>query len=310
MTATRTDVHRVAAIVPADYAPLLCYALPGIGGDPGYNLALLAAARTGEPQQERTWTFDERTGRVVPGGWVTVRSPWGKVPFFGETTGRCDCCGASFRYGEVWRHRASGEAIHLGHQCAAKYNLTMDVSQLERHKERVAKMMKGRRETAARRAATRLWARANWALLPLLRVDHDIARSMRLKLIQTGCKWGLSEKQIALLRTLKERIDNPPAPEKKTRAPVGRLLVRGVIQKVDSRPGYTSWSGPTWKMTVRVETPEGNWRCWGTIPNSVWGELSAEQLKGRTIEFTATLEAGETDPAFAFFKRPSGARLV
>ena len=35
-----------------------------------------------------------------------------------------------------------------------------------------------------------------------------------------------------------------------------------------------------------------------------------EQLKGRRVEFTATVEVSDNDPAFGFYSRPSKASLV
>jgi hypothetical protein len=66
-----------------------------------------------------------------------------------------------------------------------------------------------------------------------------------------------------------------------------------------------------YKMTVKVETADGVWFAWGTIPNKllesvdVGSEGRIYTLRGMKVELTATLVAGR-DPHFAFMKRPVG----
>ena len=73
----------------------------------------------------------------------------------------------------------------------------------EPDKYRQALMREDRRR---RRRSVFAWGRANRAILPLLRLDHDIAEEIRMRLIFTGAKFGLSGKQVSLLRHLKELL--------------------------------------------------------------------------------------------------------
>ena len=40
-------------------------------------------------------------------------------------------------------------------------------------------------------------------------------------------------------------------------------------------------------------------------PTGRWGRTRDEQLKGRRVEFTATVEVSDNDPVFGFYSRPS-----
>jgi len=95
----RTDCHRPGAIVPTAYQHMHFYALPDptIPGDRGLNLPEVVAYCA---------------GKVVFGG-----------------LGKCGVCGASFNYGELWVHEATGEIVHMGHDCALKYHAYPVLSQ-------------------------------------------------------------------------------------------------------------------------------------------------------------------------------------
>ncbi len=142
-----------------------------------------------------------------------------------------------------------------------------------------------------------------------------ILRDMYDKLHRYG---SLSEKQIAFAHKLANQILNPPPPkpvERHVPAPLGRVSVRGTIVSVKH---YDTDYGPSTKMTVKVETPNGSWLVWVTVPSSISTEFWATPgqhdeiapwLKGKEVEFTATLTRGN-DEHFAFGKRPSKARIV
>ncbi len=72
------------------------------------------------------------------------------------------------------------------------------------------------------------------------------------------------------------------------------------------------------KMTVEMD---GRQRVYGTVPAAILDALTGgvisggdaprdEQLKGRRVRFTATVEVSDNDPAFGFYSRPSKASLV
>jgi hypothetical protein len=106
---------------------------------------------------------------------------------------------------------------------------------------------------------------------------------------------------------------SPFAEEKHVPAPEGRVTVRG---RVVSKKGVESAYGWTLKMTVKVETTEGTWLAWGTVPADLaliqHPTIEYQQTvleRGDEIEFTATLACGR-DAHFAIFKRPTKARVI
>jgi hypothetical protein len=97
------------------------------------------------------------------------------------------------------------------------------------------------------------------------------------------------------------------AAEVKCAAPEGRVEIRGKVLKAEWREGFT-YNSETLKMIVLVETPAGNFRVWSTVPAALPGD--PDVLRGKVIEFTATLKRSDRDEAFAFASRPTKARLV
>ena len=83
---------------------------------------------------------------------------------------------------------------------------------------------------------------------------------------------------------------------------------RGEVREVgDTTAGYREIS--TLKMTVEMD---GGQRVYGTVPAAILDALTGgvisggdaprdEQLKGRRVEFTATVEVSDNDPAFGFY---------
>lgn len=98
----------------------------------------------------------------------------------------------------------------------------------------------------------------------------------------------------------------------------GRQVIGGVVRSarwVETRVGYREVS--TLKMTVVMD---GGQRVYGTVPAAILDSLSGgvvsggdvprdEVLRGRRVEFTATVEVSD-DPVFGFYSRPSRASLV
>jgi hypothetical protein len=142
---------------------------------------------------------------------------------------------------------------------------------------------------------------ANPGLRNALMHNHRISMDLDAKLMSFG---SLSPAQIALAFKLYAEALCPARPtETNVAAPTGRQTIRGTVVSVKEHRGDF---GDTWKMTVKVVTPAGTWLCWGTIPTGVEGGIVE---KGVEVEFTGTLQAGR-EPHFAFFKRPSKARVI
>lgn len=179
----------------------------------------------------------------------------------------CDHCGARFKYGALYIHNPTGELIALGHLCAEAVDLSYDNSKAARMRKANADARKRVIERARRWAGLIAWARENRQLLPFLRTEHVITQDIRRRLISTGATWGLSEKQEDLVRKLATEAQRAPK-EKERHVPVPategqRIDVEGVVVSVKAQ----EW-GPL-KMTVKVETPDGSWLVWGTVPDAL-----------------------------------------
>jgi hypothetical protein len=78
----------------------------------------------------------------------------------------------------------------------------------------------------------------------------------------------------------------------------GRQVLTGEITKI-------AWKsndfGGAWKITVALENGT---KVWGSLPSALEPEGDVQDLVGKTITMTATVEAGDDDPTFGFFKRP------
>ena len=133
MTA-RTDVHRVGAVIPSDYAPLFAYERPQRTG-PGFRFDCVRDRGTwkefapgvvgmvAEGRHDADLLCCVMGMRSLPSvRWAEQGGPQ-----------HCSICGAYFAAGELWQHRPSGEVIHVGHDCADKYALPgMDRAAWER----------------------------------------------------------------------------------------------------------------------------------------------------------------------------------
>lgn len=301
----RTDAHRPGSIVPAEYEYVMSYALStekfrGFGLDCRRERAVFEATAqdvlNGRPGNLVSEGTHDSGGRCCLQAMRDAGVPWAAT----GSTGKCTVCGAVYLYGDVWRHEPTGEHIHVGHQCADKYRLLVDRSAWELALDR-AKHAAAVELTRTAKAAERAeFLSKHEGLAADLEVDHPIVRDIASKFVQY-C--SLSEKQVALVRKLAHEVRNPVvrAEEKHVAAPTGRVLVQGKIVSV--KTVESEW-GTTRKIVVKVETPEGSWLCYGSLPSSI-----CDAAKGDVAEFTATLSPGR-ESHFAFASRPSKARIV
>lgn len=223
--------------------------------------------------------------------------------------GKCSVCGANYIYGDVWVHEPTGEHIHIGYDCAAKYQMMADRSEYElaagRHRQAAAREIA---KAQAKEERARFLAQHEGleeALKKPHRIIQDIAQ--RFQEYKT-----LSEKQVALVMKLAKESETQQE-EKKAVAPVGgRKTFQGTIVSTKSQDGFHG--NIEYKMTVKVETADGVWFAWGTIPSALFDQVEAGEqgkiytLRGMKVEISATLEAGR-DPHFAFMKRPIGSLI-
>lgn len=286
----RIDCHRPGAIIPGDYVYLFSVIIPGSDPFERWNTDLAVEAfRKAHAKGCRTW-----------GG-----------------LGCCGVCGAHYRYGDVWEHAPTGDLINLGHDCATKYELVADRSDFDARKVSLEQRRRALHEATRRE---RQW-NSFIDRVPGLResfegVDKDAEDGAAHRLRDLSSKlreWGkLSEKQIAFALSLGSRRMCPEQPKKeemKVPAPIieARSTIRGVLV---AKKAHESDYGIAIKGTIKITTPAGIWLAWGTLPSSLLGDGKTKGADvGDEIELVARLHAGR-EPHFAFFKRPTNARIV
>lgn len=309
----RTDTHRPGAIVPAEYTYLFSYnGATSVDGwpVPSYGINCELDRRTfpkmvgplpaGVEESDRPDYVVN--GQHDPDGLCCVVGMLAAGHKLIGNTCNCTVCGTHFVYGDVWRHDPTGEHIHVGHQCARKYQLLADRSQWELdmgRRKQAAAVMAQRAQNAEERA---VFLAAHPGLESALKEDHRIIRDIadRFQSYRT-----LSDKQIALVFKLAEEVRNPKPAERTTPAPIvegKRQTFRGVIVSLKNQETIY---GETTRMTVKVTKEDGSvWLAWGTAPAGLWADQHIGSRKGATVEVKARLKAGR-DPHFAIMSRPS-----
>lgn len=277
-TKQRTDIHRPGEIIPANYTHL-------------HEFGRIWSSYDPDDGADEEWDGMEFacTAYEVAGAYIHGDRHDPKAVL------RCDICGARYKFGSLFAH-TSGEVISVGHDCAHAMHLAYDKAAALRIKGRSDQLNKARLEYRRRFRALKTWARSESTveLRTALRHDHRITKEIRARLVSTGAKWGLSEAQIALVLKL---ATEPQVEEKLVAAPIvdKRQTVEGTIVSLKLHDGDY---GSTWKMTVKVETPEGNWLAWGTLPATLEGEaLEAYKADDELVaaEISRVLEKAQTD---------------
>lgn len=314
----RADIHRPAEIQPADYEYLFSFSYMGLYGDPEYNVALLVATQTGEPQKEDVYGISP-TGQLCVVGTREVQSPWGKLQYFEKENGKsgCDICGAHYRHGDVFRHKASGECIQIGHICADKMHLVSDRSkwvaarksaaELKKSAERKQKQLQWQRIRAhQRREKLRSFLRNHRGIGRTLKGDHHILRDLRGRLIQYG---SLSPAQIDLAERIHGDLGRPEI--KEVMPPNGRVEVTGTIMGFKE---VESDYGSVLKMILQVNNDGAGYRLFGTVPQSICDQAwemtgsGVSSLRGATVKLTANVQPKEA--GFGFYSRPTKSWIV
>lgn len=297
----RNDLHRVGAIVPAHYRYVMSYALSS-GDRQSVNLDCEA------PAYDPVTLETRKPGKHGAGPCCLMNIKRNLATKWADhgTTGRCTVCGAQFVYGDVWMHEPTGEHIHIGHECAEKYQLLTDRSEFEllvgRAKDAAARVVQAKKNAEERAA----FLAEHPGLVDALTFKHRIIEDIAEK-FKTYRR--LSDAQIALVYKIIEEEKNPKPAEVHVPAPSGRQTFRATIVSIKEHGDRYSRFGASWKMTVKVATGEGVWLGWGTVP-TMHGPDGAFlfPVKGDELEVTATLEAGR-EAHFAFMKRPK-AKIV
>ena len=145
--------------------------------------------------------------------------------------------------------------------------------------------------------------------------DHSnnaFARDLVAKLNQYGswsdrqveCFLASVERDHTFARQRAERATQEAARRATAQpAPQGRVTVEGQVVGVKEHQmegyGYRVDEVTVFKMTVLLDNGS---KVWLTLPSG----FSSQEVRGRRIRVTATFTRSNTDPTFAFGKRPSG----
>lgn len=281
----RTDIHRRGAIQPEFYTYVGWY-------------TLRALAKKGSPAQVLRASVEAWQGSEEAQDFKAMQ--WGDW-------GQCAVCGARYVMGEVWKHKETMDHIHVGWECALKYRQIVasgaDWSAIKDERDR---WLKGQRAAAKLAEKTASFLAQNPGLAEALETDHHISRDLKFNLAQWG---NLTPGQVALAYRLRDQVAVAAQKraaqqiEAKVAAPTGRRTIRGVV--VSLKQHESERFGLTLKMTVKVQTAEGVWLAWGTVP----GNIAEKVGRGDEVQFDGELEQGR-EPHFAFFRRPTKAEIV
>ncbi len=298
---SRDDVHRPSAIVPADYeavrdyhisSTLSGYPIPSFGID--CEMAFVSSI-----------TRERVVGKHGTGDRCCIarlRAAGYKFADVGGI-GRCSICGACFVYGEVFRHKPTGELVHMGHECAAKYQIMADRSESDMALGRAKAQMAREIQTKVNAEERAAFLAGHAGLAEALETKHRIVEAIAEKFRTYR---NLTDKQIALVFKLAAEAKMPAKPEEKNiPAPVGKETFRGKVVSIKCRPDpYAPWKQVS-KATIKVTTDDGVWLAWGSVPS-----LKDDFVHvGDELEIKATLQAGR-DAHFVFMKRPRATLIV
>ena len=281
---TRADVHAPRCFVPGNYEFVLAYQLETM---------------------EDGWPVPPINVDLV----IELRNSGAKFAARGGL-GKCTVCGAMFKTGEVWKHTPTGEHVHLGHNCAEKYDLMVDLSEFELARERAKRSAKAAARRKTNALARERFLAENPGLKEVLEQGrHPILCDLAAR-FQNYCE--LSPKAVELaFKIFAEENGKPAKPAELPPMPVpfqaGRQTFAGTVISVKSEDGY--YGRPQYRWTVKVETPVGYWLAWGTVPYALLESMPVgehgrlHELRGKRVQVQAQLEAGN-EPHFCFMKRP------
>lgn len=214
----------------------------------------------------------------------------------------CDHCGASFFWGNIYRHRPTNRIIVVGHICAERFGLESRAAWIQEQVRR-------EREAIERRNATVLAANTWLAEYPdLIEVigpdahpEHDILIDLKSKLFQWG---SLTEKQAGLARKIDLELKTPKVMKPKVDVVEGKgITITGTVISTRSEEVNFGYRGSiVFKMLVEDDR---GFRLWGTVPASI-----GDTERGEKVTFTADVERSKDDSTFGFFKRPRKGQVL
>ena len=341
---TRTDVHRIAVLDPADYE---LAAFEDVHEDEGYFEWFRPAFDTdGYIAYGRGGNFNAPTEDEI----AAIRD---RLVGHGHN---CVVCGGNHgqRYWHYFLHLPSGEIIQVGSACSRKVGLGSreELEDLIACERRVMAEERGRflsGNPAARRALdyamahierTGLVLRDDGYCHTLTDADGEYHADFVTEFYRDLTKRfnreaNITDKQVALAIKLeterpdREQRDADRAAQRQAEedaaAPIpddvkgNRVVLTGKVATVQFRDNDF---GGAFKLLL-IE--DRGFKVWGTCPEALLdaaveeiqtrhdaGEFEpgqtpsgADALKGRRVQFTARVEPSDDDPQFGFFSRPT-----
>lgn len=295
----RTDIHRPAAINPAEYDFI---AVVYHGNNDLDSILANADARQAINNHMK-----------ITGGKYSQH----------EHGGSCHVCGAHAVYLATFYHAPSNTYIKTGEDCAGKLEMEADFNSMRRAIGNAREALAGKKKAKAILADAGL--DAAWTVYEADLPEGSNAvtgkgcwEELTIKdIVGKLVKYGsVSDKQLGFVRTLVERIPQRAALEAKraeekanaANCPTGRVEVTGTVLKTEY---YDSNYGETLKMVVKDDS---GFLVFGTVPSSLQlvtvGEVQRGLEKGNRVKFTANVTPGDRDPKFGFYKRPTKASIL
>ena len=294
---TRTDIHRPSStdFDPQDYTYIASYDL---AWRPSVESALTAAFRAAARTELLADLILNHQAK-----WAEHRN---------ANSRKCGHCGTRIQYAAIMLHNPSNELIEVGETCLnGRFNLSKIAF---KNLRKASAARRASSKNAEQRAAI---LEAHPVLITAMESDNSFVQDV-MRRFKT--KAALSDKQIAAVKIAlvrdAERAERKEVwateAELAADAPTGKVTVTGEIV---STKWQESMYGSTHKMILKTEA---GWKLWVTVPTSVNDDLEMLrkesgvnlQYEGKTVTLTATVTPSDSDPKFAFGKRPTNARLV
>lgn len=271
----RTDSHRPGAIVPANYEPVLDYNCAT--SQDGWPVPQFRVVCTRwNPELKLETSCECPADCMFSCACVAQRAHETGKQVFGSP-GKCGVCGACFVYGELWMHTPTGDYVHVGHDCAGKYELLMDRSAAELANKRARAAVATQIIKAERAEDRAAFLAAHDGLAAAFELgDATSTKRSRCIIADIAARFvqftNISDKQVALVLKLANEIRNPaPAEEQEQHAiaPTGKgIEFTGKI--VSAKLRVSEQYGSSWKITIKVTNADGSvWLAWGTAPRSL-----------------------------------------
>jgi hypothetical protein len=238
---------------------------------------------------------------------AVAQQPFSGLRPFGHGA-KCLHCGANLKWFVLFRDIRTGLLITTGTTCAEEVGLPDKGSLLrKRLAERITAATKlgliDRRHPGLRQELERVVSEQNRAyfLSFLGDVLHKVNHYHELSDKQAAtCKRLLKKGLDSIAQRAAEAANRKSAP-----APEGRVEVTGKVLSVKEYdgPSFSRYdSGVIYRMLVEDDR---GFRVFGSVPSSIH---SVE--RGQRVSFVAALSPKPEDPTFAFFKRPTKARIL